>query len=385
MDRHNQLRGGPAGGAAVAAQVGDATRQPVRLGAELHVFDEDPAGLLETAHLLDEQCGLAVHYSWTKRTKMLPALASARGPTIALIELQSEQVDYGNFSGLRIIETIKRNPLLRARCHPVALTVHGQTEAHRAIRWSGARAVISKHDLQRGDGGRTREFLESLVSEPPGRPAFHVVPGSAVADALAVREREREEPELAAMLRTMPKIVGRPYFWDIVVWLALTGEPRSAARWASEEYGVTQRAVENEIAALRPALPLVYVLRGTKWSRFATDLLRCLPLRRIPPTLAELKRALPSIDAIAEYLGLPDIRARSFADEDALTAIDRLIPKHANWFERGGHVAHSRQAELIDEQLMLAEPSDKTVRGALERDFVRGIWAICDTARELDP
>ena len=120
------------------------------------VYDEDDADVRTALRQLKLH-GVESVGRFGNRIDLFEAIAASTEPLVALIDLQSDDKLDNNFSGHRVIETIRRHPVLARRCRPVAYTVHARRDVIDLAHRHGALAVIEQARPRRperpGPGG----------------------------------------------------------------------------------------------------------------------------------------------------------------------------------------------------------------------------------------
>jgi len=198
--------------------------------SQILLYDEDEIDLRTARRQLElhgvERADIAEHEN---RIDLLEAIDRQDEVLVALIDLQSDDRADNSYSGHRIIEAIRRHSRLHARCRPLAYTQHARPDVIDLARRHGAYALISKLDLEvKPDSVDLLGFLASQRSSAAREPdpddsdphAFPVFPSTERARERAERYRARETAALESVLIRPPRLVRRPYFWDIVRYLA---------------------------------------------------------------------------------------------------------------------------------------------------------------------
>ncbi|HEX4836934.1 MAG TPA: hypothetical protein VFV03_00185 [Solirubrobacteraceae bacterium] len=359
----------------------------------IHLYDEDELDL-KTARRQLQKHGIADPVtpvdSHVNRIDLFETIASSREALVALIDLQSDERTDNSYSGYRVIETIRRHPLLAARCRPLAYTVHAREDVIELARKHGALALISKHDLDVPIDEVARVnllgYLEEqrlLVPSPFGERAAPEGKLPVFPDSARARERfALQDRQLQSALRSVcsgtPRIATRPYFWQTVRSLAEGIDLTSTAHWIQADFDVPARTVENDLDDLRRLLEPRYLGHGPAWVEFARDLLMAAPQRRRAPSDTDMVRCLQRLSEVEPLLQDAEIRKASYLDEAALRAIDRVVLA-ANGGRPGlGHVGDWVHTDHLLARLAAVEP-DENARKALQVDFVRGVSNMYDT------
>ncbi|HEY5194265.1 MAG TPA: hypothetical protein VIJ39_10395 [Solirubrobacteraceae bacterium] len=355
----------------------------------IYLYDEDPSDV-RTARRQLSQHGISDELMRVEvnRIALCEAIAQSEGALVALIDLQSDDRTDNNYSGHRVIETIRRNPKLARRCRPIAYTVHARPDIIDLARRHGARALISKHDL---DVPAEEMPSVNLTAFLAGQRQLDVLPlGDTEVEDFTVfpdtrRAKERFESQDLTMARAFdgilhgtPEMVSRPYFWQAIRYLAEGIDPTSVAHWIHADFSVPERTVEKKMDDLRGYLEPRYLAHGVAWADFARDLLKAAPQKRLAPSDLDMVRVLQRISALEDLLHDPTIRAESYLDDRALRAIDRVVDPTVGIGRGLGHSGDWAHADDVLRRLAVVEPEEKA-RRVLQIEFVRGVSNMYDT------
>jgi hypothetical protein len=85
---------------------------------------------------------------FSNRNDLLSAVAAEQRPSLALIDLQLDDRRDQNWSGHRIIETVRLHPALWRTCRPMAFTVHVNEDICRLLQEHGAWGVVCRRLLE---------------------------------------------------------------------------------------------------------------------------------------------------------------------------------------------------------------------------------------------
>jgi hypothetical protein len=357
----------------------------------IYLYDEDERDVKTARRQLKNheipESAAQVHVN---RLDLFDAIAASPEVVVALVDLQSDNRTDNNYSGHRVIETIRRHPKLAMRCQPIAYTVHARTDIIDLARRHGARALISKHDLDVPRADIPKVNLAGFLADQRRRQPALYGEDAALEDDFPVfpdtrRARERLERQdkqvraaLDSVLQGTPKILSRPYFWQVVRYLADDIDSTSVAHWIHADFRVPTRTVENDIEDLRRYLGPRYLIRGAAWGKFARDLLNAAPQKRLAPTDLEMVRVLQRISVLEDVLHNPRTRSESYLDATALEAIDRVVDPMAGIGRRLGHAGDWQHTNDLLKRLAAVEP-DENARMILQVDFVRAVSNMYDT------
>jgi CheY-like chemotaxis protein len=363
----------------------------------IYLYDED-AGETRTSRrqLLKHEIADTSLSSFGNRIALFDAIAANQEVVVALIDLQSDDRTDNNYSGHRVIETIRRNPALAVRCRPIAYTVHARDDIIEMAREHGARALISKDDLEVPAAEISEVNLAGFLAEQrrleasplgqdaAGEDSFSVFPGA----QRATEHWKNQELELARALEGVmqgsPRIVRRPYFWHVVRYLAEGIGSSSVADWIHTDFLASARTVKNDLDELRGYLEPRYLVHGVAWAEFARDLLEAAPQKRRAPTDLEMVRVLQRIGALQDILHDPEIREKSYLDTAALVAIDRVVDPRVGIGRRLGNSGDRHHVEDVLARLAAVEP-EEGARRTLQVDFVRAVSNMYDTYMAAQP
>jgi len=360
----------------------------------VYLYDEDDGDRLAAERQLarygvDE----SLLRSFSNRIDLLQAIDALDRVAVALVDLQSDERSGSNYSGHRIVETIRRHPRLRERCVPLVYTVHVREDVVELACEHGACGLISKTDLDVPAAERARidlvGFLEELRRRPPshyaGAADYTAEQFPCFPDVQRARERLRAQEarlraDLGSVLDDIPRIMRRPYFWPAIRYFAEGTDPASVARWIAEDYGAAKRTVELELDSLRDHLAPRYKVRGADMAGFARDLLERAPHKRraLAPDDLDSVRVLQRLSALEGVLRSRSLRAESYLDEAALRAIDRVVDPLVGVRRLAGKVGASHYANDLLLRLSRIEP-DEQARKRLRVELVRGVTNMYDT------
>jgi CheY-like chemotaxis protein len=348
------------------------------------IYDEDKDDVAASVRQLRFH-GIAEVLRHVNRIDLFEEIAEREDPLIALIDLQADDKLDNNFSGHRVIETIRRNPRLAARCQPVAYTVHARPDVVDLARRHGAVALISKHDL---DVPREQVdlpgFLERLRAQPLAgfgeghENGFEIFPGTERAKLRT--EAQETQLDLAldeVLISSDARIVREPYFWQFVRYLADGLDVTSVVHWIAVDFGLTDKAVKKAIEDLRGYLEPQYTVHGVQWNEFARDLLKAAPARRVAPLDEQMLRVLHRISELEAVLRDPAIRRDSHLDADALAAVDLVLDPYKG-MRLPGNPGHWQHTDALKARMEDVEP-DAVARIRLQANFVRAVNNIYDT------
>src|SRR4051812_22180376 len=93
-----------------------------------------------------EEGGLDLR-AFENRNELLAAIAAEQRPSLALVDLQHDDWRDLNYSGHRIIETIRYHPSLWQTCRPLAFTVHAVPQVLALVARHGAYGMIAQSKL----------------------------------------------------------------------------------------------------------------------------------------------------------------------------------------------------------------------------------------------
>jgi CheY-like chemotaxis protein len=359
----------------------------------IYLYDEDPRDL-ELACRQLEMYGLSAPQLrlFSNRIELFEAIDSADHTIVALVDLQSDDRTDNNYSGHRVIDTIRRHPRLRERCVAIAYTVHVREDVVTLARAHGASGLISKVDLDVPDVERFREGLLDFLEEQRSRLpepedfdpevdyGFPIFPDIERARERAHLERETVRESVHSLLRRDPKILRQPYFWPAVRYFASGLDQASVAHWIHVDFQVPESTVTKALDDLGQSLAPQYRVHKLAWKEFAGDLLAIVPHERVAldPSSIEMVRGLQRVSELEGILRDPVIRRASYLDDAALQAIDLVVDPIAGVGHTSGHVGAWKHADHLIERLCDLEP-DEHARMALRADFVRGVSNMYDT------
>jgi hypothetical protein len=362
----------------------------------IYLYDED-ASDLRTAERQLSRYGIdqTLMRSFCNRIDLFEAIDARESVAVALIDLQSDERSDSNYSGHRLIETIRRHDRLRERCAPIAYTVHVRDDVVALACGRGACGLISKTDLDAPAAERAGVDLIGFLDELRRRPLPHY---AGAADCTAERfprfpagvqlakerlqaQQARLLADIESVLASIPRIVRRPYFWQAIRYFADGTDPASVARWIVADYDAAkQRTVELELDALRNSLAPRYTVHGADMKAFARDLLKRAPHKRraLTPDDMDSLRVLQRVSVLGDVLRSSDLRAESYLDGAALSAVDRVVDPLTGVERPPGKVGASRYTEDLLERLSRIEP-DEQMRKRLQVELVRGVTNMYDT------
>jgi hypothetical protein len=361
----------------------------------IYLYDED-AGDLRTAERQLERYGIdqTLMRSFCNRIDLFEAIEARESVAVALIDLQSDERSDSNYSGHRLIETIRRHDRLRERCVPLAYTVHVRDDVVALAYGHGACGLISKTDLDAPAAERAGVDLIGFLDDLRRRPLPHY---AGAADCTAEQfprfpaevrlakerlqaQRARLLADIESVLSSIPRIVHRPYFWQAIRYFADGTDLASVARWIAADYDAAKRTVELELDALRNSLAPRYIVHGADMKAFARDLLKLAPHKRraLTPDDVDSLRVLQRVSVLGEVLRSSDLRAESYLDGAALRAVDRVVDPLAGVGRLSGKVGASHYTEDLLERLSRIEP-DEQMRKRLQVELVRGVTNMYDT------
>jgi DNA-binding NarL/FixJ family response regulator len=195
----------------------------------VYVYDESEKGLEHATWLL------GLHRVWapasgmelrehSDRNALLASIAAGPPPSLALIDLQADERRDQDYSGHRIIETIRYHPDLASRCQPLAFTVHARDSVVELARTAGAYGLISKEDLELmadrvaelGLAGQLREILASPALDRTVAAPFRLIPG----EIGRLEDEDEIDARVRRRFRIEPGAYAKRYFWDLVRYLA---------------------------------------------------------------------------------------------------------------------------------------------------------------------
>ncbi|MGH2911814.1 MAG: hypothetical protein ACRDJ3_04990, partial [Solirubrobacteraceae bacterium] len=359
----------------------------------IYLYDEDPRDL-ELACRQLEMYGLAAPQLrlFSNRIDLFEAIDAAEHTVVALVDLQSDDRTDNNYSGHRVIDTIRRHPLLRRRCVPIAYTVHVREDVVTLARAHGASGLISKVDLDVPDVERFREGLLDFLEEQRGRLpesedcdpqldyGFAIFPDIERARERTYLEQEKVRESVHSLLRRDAKILRQPYFWSAVRYFAIDLDQASVAHWVHVDFQIPESTVTKALDDLGQSLAPQYRVHKLAWKEFARDLLAIAPHERVAlhPGSIEMVRGLQRVSELEGILRDPFIRRASYLDDAALQAIDLVVDPITGVGHTSGHVGAWKHADHLIERLCDLEP-DEHARMALRADFVRAVSNMYDT------
>jgi CheY-like chemotaxis protein len=357
----------------------------------IYLYDEDERDV-KTARrqLIAHGIGTQNIRQEVNRIEIFEAIAAAEEVVVALIDLQSDDRTDNNYSGHRVIETIRRNPELATRCQPIAYTVHARTDIIDLAQRHGAKALISKHDLDVPAAEMSDVDLAGFLEDQRRLPALTLDPDGDLEEAFTIfpdirRAQERFDSQEMATARALdrvlqgtPRIVSRPYFWQAVRYLAEGIDSGSVAHWIHADFRAPSRTVEKDLEDLRGYLEPRYLIHGVKWADFARDLLEAAPQKRLAPSDLEMVRVLQRVSVLEDLLHDPEIRKESYLDDAALLAIDRVVDPLVGIGRQLGRAGEWRHVDDLLKRLATVEPREDA-RRTLQVDFVRGVSNMYDT------
>jgi CheY-like chemotaxis protein len=356
-------------------------------------YDENLQDLDATCRQLEVYgFGPSERRPFSNRIELFEAIEGTQHTVVALIDLQSDERTDNNYSGHRVIDTIRRHPQLRERCVPIAYTAHPREDVIALARDHGASALISKIDLDVADIEPLREPLREFLEhqrdllpragsfDPGAVHGFPVFPDIERARERIHMERENMREIVDSLLRRDAKILRQPYFWPVVRYFARGLDQASVARWINFDWEVPLGTVTKALDDLGQSLAPQYRIPNLAWQQFACDLLARVPHQRLAlhPSSIELIRGLPPVGELEGILRDPALRRASYLDDAALQAIDLVVDPLMGVGATSGHVGAWKQADELMERLCDLEP-DEHARMALRVDFVRAVSNMYDT------
>jgi hypothetical protein len=358
------------------------------------VFDVDVA-MLENQTLPGlrsyglEERGIAVR-PFTNRNELLRAIASERRPSVALVDLQLDERFDHNWSGHRIIETIRFHPLLRVNCRPLALTIYARPAIHRLVEAHGGYAIVCRGEI---DGSADFD-LAGMLRAQARRPAWgpgHDVGCDVIPSTDAIDEMHSAETE-AKELREVQRIFRRRQTLNERQWMALRYfavplDGVSIGSLLSLEFHVNGATV---IEGLQSALLPAYRTHGPDLRRAALDLFEALPDRRPVPTLELSFNELPRLSWIRDMSGadLRELKKLGFLDTRAEEVLEEVVFETTPNEWPSGAAGQSTWLKFVRRRMAtLAAPTaggdPAMARGAAERrhqaDLIRAVHNLLDT------
>jgi DNA-binding NarL/FixJ family response regulator len=358
----------------------------------VHVFDESEKGLEYAVWLL------GVHRLWTRgsglelrehgdRNSLLASIAAEPGPSLALIDLQADERLDQDYSGHRIIETIRYHPELASRCRPLAFTVHARESVVELARAAGAYGLISKEDLELPEdrvaeldlAGQLRDILAAPALDRTVVAPFRLIPG----EVGRVEDEDEIDARVRRYFRADPGAHSKRYFWDLVRYLADGIDKASIAHWIAEDYDVSERAVMHDIEEMGRFASTRYRTRGPQLTELSRDLLVDCPSKRRPPTPDVTIRMLHRLAEVRHLAHDPEVVKASWIDAEALQAVRRLsrvlAQREQTLPARIGQWAYTDQ---LREDLAHLEP-EPPARERLQAALIRGVNALYDASLGL--
>jgi hypothetical protein len=334
------------------------------------------------------------------RNALLGAIAAEQRPSVALIDLQLDERFDHNWSGHRLIETIRHHPHLRAHCRPLALTIYARPAIRSLVEAHGGYAIVCRGEIDRSADFDLAAQLRAHAARPAWGPdratTCEVIPDDAALGEVHLAEAESRE--LSAVQRIFDR--RRPLNekqWMAMRYFAVDLDATSVADLLEVRFPDLRdggSVVEGLQAALRPT----YRQHGPDLYRAALDLFSALPHRRPIPTLELSFEELPRLTWIRDMRGdrLRELRRVGYRDERAYTILEHVLwsgdPKR--W--PAGAAGQSTWLQFIRDQLSTLRPpaADRGVpedelRQAFEQrcqaDLIRAVHNLLDTERAQQP
>jgi hypothetical protein len=375
----------------------DPPPRPATADTAAFVFDVD-AAMLENQTLpglrrygLDRYgIELVAH---TNRNELLAAIAREQRPSVALVDLQlNDRFDH-NWSGHRIIETIRCHPMLRRNCRPLALTVHSRPPIARLVEAHGGYGMVCRGEIDRGASfdlaGMLREQSRRGPRGPDDEVAFAVIPDE---DALSeMHDTEAEGKELRVVQRVFDrKRTLNDKQWMALRYLAVPLDSTSVAELLQAHFR-DLRDGGSVIELLQRALRPTYRQHGPDLYRAALDLLQAVPEKRPIPTVELSFDELPRLTWIRDLrsVELEELLRIGYLDEIAQRVLRHVITAPDGW--PGGAAGQSLWLSFIRDRLRTlehahdgrAEVPSARLQAAIEerdqRDLVRAVHNLFDT------
>jgi CheY-like chemotaxis protein len=353
------------------------------------LYDEDEADIYRSfLQLRDHQIATDAISMHGSRLELFEVIARSEVPIIALVDLQADERNDQNYSGHRIIETICRHPTLEARCRPLAFTVHARPDIVRLALSHGAHAVVSKTDLDVPDDQVPvvgfEHFLHQVLNDHEKDGQRRVFPSTDQVRERQARDEARATLALERLLVCSSNgIIAKPFFWDMVRYLASGLEPASTAHWVEADNPVVSaRTVIKTLEDLKPLVAYEYRTgSNVEWKQFASDLLELLPQYRPAPSLSDALRVLPRISELGNLLVDKELQQKGYLDTAASEALNLVLDREA-LPRRRGHEGRWKHIEELQGTLREIEPNNAH-RAALTAAFTRGVYNVYATYLEL--
>lgn len=359
----------------------------------IFVHDENQGDLATSVRQLrDHGIGSDQLTTFPSRLDLLAGVAEAGRRVVVLVDLQADDRHDQNYSGHRIIETIRRHQNLAPYGRPLAYTVHARPDVIALAQRHGALGLISKTDLDVPDDQiSTVGFVQHLEAArdraaSESASAFSVFPDTERAAARYARTEETVRRGLEHVLSREATSAepARPFFWDLIGYLAEGLEPVSAAHWiAADSPAVTPEQVTKSLERLKPAVAAEFRAgSNVDWASFARELLEVVPHHRSAPTVKRALRTLVRVHEIEDLLTERDLRRRGFLDAEAADALDLVLTgDDVSVPQRTGHEGRWKHTNDLLATIAAIEPTPAG-QARLTAAFVRGVNNIYATYLE---
>lgn len=352
--------------------------------AVIFVHDRDPDLLfnhcvpLLTGRYALEEHGFEVRAN-PNRNAFLAEIAAERRQSVALVDLQLDDRRDHNYSGHRIIETIRRHRLLSHACRPLAFTVHAYPRIVTLVEQHGAWGLLARAPLDGMQPADLAGQLHSLLRKPTVG-AEAVIPMSILPHGFEVREVLQDQRHL---IDAIGKVFSRkrdlnPKQWMVLRYVADKLEDTAIDRFIHEEFGVSGGKIVEE---LKGKLRLEYKQYGPDLRQAAQDLFLQFPHKRPVPTDALSLRLLQHLDELQKR-DLSRLRREGYLDDAAWQTLDEVLfrldfDKLGN--NAGQHLRVQAVEDVLDDLVAGAEPHAEAQRRRRQAELIRAVNNLVDT------
>jgi CheY-like chemotaxis protein len=364
------------------------------------VFDVDRAMLENQTlpglrhHGLEEH-GIELR-PYTNRNTLLAAIAREPRPSVALVDLQLDERFDHNWSGHRIIETIRCHPALRRNCRPLALTIHSRPAIRRLVEAHGGYGIVCRGEIDRGAefdlAGMLRLQSRRSAWGPEREVTCEVIPNEKALGE--IHDTEAEAKELRAVQRIFERTrTLNEKQWMAMRYFAVNLDHISVAQLLEVRFRDLKdggSVVEGLQKALRP----VYRQHGPDVYRASLDLFEAVPDKRPIPTLELSFNELPRLNWIRDMKAgeLAELSRIGFLDEEAEKILKHVLYGGAPDEWPSGAAGQSVWLTFVRQRLSTLEPppiADGTIPPAelreafeqrCEAHLIRAVHNLLDTS-----
>lgn len=353
----------------------------------LFFHDYEQHGLDGAVLLVREHLGPSATFeiiATTSRNELLDRVSRCRpGSGIALIDLQRDNHAKGNYVGLRILEAIRRHPVLAARCRPMALTRWDDNAVIEAVRQAGGYGLVRRDELERNllDPGKVdlAGKLASVARGPCLAPDSIDVPYTVIPEESEVpidAATPTEQDDVAVVREFFPDLPARAKFgepdWAILRLYREIGDRGVVVERVASTYYLSIKRTNALVDRMRVSAAAVYRTPQPDLAQLADDLMHRLPHRRDPPASRTPLAELPDPFTAARLCSETALVRAAWLEQNTL---DAILAVRRHWTDPQQGAGETRKKASLLERVSAIEDAVKAAEAESGHDDIRYAYA----------